>query len=43
MTTMMLRKLGPSTPMTAMASRMKGKASWMSARRMKKSSTFPPK
>jgi len=27
MTTMMLRKLGPSKPMTAMASRMKGKAS----------------
>jgi len=33
----------PDTPMTAMASRMKGKASWMSARRMKKSSTLPPK
>src|SRR4026207_841265 len=40
---MMLRRLGASTPMTRMASRMKGNASWMSARRMKKSSTRPPK
>jgi hypothetical protein len=42
-TTMMLRRLGPSTPMTAMARRMNGKASWMSASRIKKSSTRPPK
>ena len=43
MTTMIVVRLGPSTPMTAMASRMNGNASWMSASRMRTSSTRPPK
>jgi hypothetical protein len=43
MTMMMLRRLGPRTPITAIASRMNGKASWMSASRIRKSSTRPPK
>jgi hypothetical protein len=40
---MIVVRLGPSTPMTAMASRMNGKAGWMSASRMMTSSTRPPK
>src|SRR2546427_177585 len=42
MTTMMTGRLGPRTPITAIASRMNGNASWMSASRMRTSSVRPP-
>src|SRR5438093_184895 len=42
-TQMIVVRLGPSTPMTAMASRMNGNASWMSASRISTSSIRPPK
>ena len=42
-TTMITGRLGPRTPITAMASKMNGNASWMSARRMNTSSIRPPK
>src|SRR5882724_12325286 len=42
-TRMMLRTLGPSTPMTVMASRMNGNANCMSASRMTRWSARPPR